>query len=134
MISFLVSLLVGGAAMLAMNIVSAGEAFAATPPPGCVSAYQGLPGEDPTVVRCDQPAAMCSSDANCASLGYQDAYGVTPDKVREYSDSYRLQDDETPDAVADCLLQRGYRGIPGDGQARIYAPAQQIEWCSTHTA
>lgn len=45
-------------------------------------------------------------------------------------DRYELVDDETSDPVADCLIAQGYRGLPGDGQAVIYAPAAVVEGCA----
>lgn len=83
------------------------------------------------------PDATCTTDADCAALGYtgQLGYGVTADKIRLYSDRYLVAEDTSddqshPDPVAECLLSQGYRGLPGDGAEAIYAPASVIEGCA----
>jgi len=75
-------------------------------------------------------SASCTTDQDCAAKGYQDAYGVTPEKTREYSDRYYLADDDAVDPIAQCLLRLGYRGIAGDGDSVIYASTEAIEGCS----
>lgn len=75
---------------------------------------------------------LCTTDADCAALGYTgqaDPY-VTEDKIRLYSDRYELASDDAADPVADCLLDRGYRGLAGDGLEAIYAPRDVIEACA----
>jgi hypothetical protein len=79
---------------------------------------------------------LCSTDADCASHGYQDAYGVTPEKIREYSDRYYPQELEDAngkaieDPIAACLLALGYRGLIGDHAEAIYADRDAIESCT----
>jgi hypothetical protein len=82
------------------------------------------------------PPALCSTDADCAAKGYQDAYGVTPEKVREYSDRYYPQELEDEngkakeDPIAACLLALGYRGLIGDHAEAIYADREAIRSCT----
>lgn len=74
--------------------------------------------------------ALCSTDQDCASKGYQNAYGVTPDKLREYSDRYHVDTVSDRDPVAECLILAGYSGLPDDGQETIYAGRDAIERCA----
>ena len=86
----------------------------------------------------DHTGALCTTDADCASLGYTGelGYGVTEDKIRTYSDFYVTREDTTddhsnPDLIGQCLYDLGYRGLPGDGMEAIYAPTHVIEACAS---
>lgn len=96
-LAFLVTALVA----LAAPVASAAPVVVPAPPAGCVSAYHGLPGEDPTVVACDR-------------------YSVDP------SDS-----EETPDLVAACLVGEGWHGLSSVPGETIIAPWPSIESCAS---
>ena len=41
--------------------------------------------------------------------------------------AYELSSDDAVDPIAACLVAWGWRGVPGDGLPRIYAPTSVIE-------
>jgi hypothetical protein len=93
------------------------------------------------------PAPVCSSDADCVSEVFPGDYAVSTENGSDVDprltcqtpgdcarvlglDAYAAGETDGPDPIADCLLARGYRGLPTDHAEAIYAPRDVIEWCA----